>query len=422
MKALTSKEIQDAKPRLSSNGRLVKYQLIDSTRDRGVGRLIVNVFPSGTKEFSYKYNIGGKRHYISLGRYPALSLVNARKAIIPFINLLVGGLDPKTEIEKEKKTKELEDNLKSSQGSIKQLFHAYTNKMKMDKKRTYIAVLKSLEKEVYPVISENTKAKDVTREQMKLVIANLIERNAVTQSNRVRSYLMAAFNYALLHDNDPAVLIQNINFGIKNNPVMGIPKQKNGERIGNHYLSIDDTKYLLSTFIHTPKVGYQFDALLKLCFYTGGQRPYELCTSSWENLNWEEKTLLITEDYSKNKTSHLIPLTETALLILKGLESKSKGSKFIFSQENLLKHSLTTSLSRGVALYCEINPGFDKFIPRDIRRTCKTLMGEIGVSKDIRDRLQNHALNDVSSKHYDRYDYLLEKREALLLWERKLLS
>lgn len=48
-------------------------------------------------------------------------------------------------------------------------------------------------------------------------------------------------------------------------------------------------------------------------------------------------------------------------------------------------------------------------------------MGELGIAKDLRDRLQNHALNDVSSKHYDRYEYLPEKRRALELWERRLL-
>jgi hypothetical protein len=48
-------------------------------------------------------------------------------------------------------------------------------------------------------------------------------------------------------------------------------------------------------------------------------------------------------------------------------------------------------------------------------------MGEIGLSKSIRDRLQNHALNDVSSKHYDRYEYLPEKRKALEAWESHLI-
>ncbi len=30
--------------------------------------------------------------------------------------------------------------------------------------------------------------------------------------------------------------------------------------------------------------------------------------------------------------------------------------------------------------------------------------------KDIRDRIQNHALQDVNSKSYDRWTYLPEKR------------
>ncbi len=49
-------------------------------------------------------------------------------------------------------------------------------------------------------------------------------------------------------------------------------------------------------------------------------------------------------------------------------------------------------------------------------------MGEAGISKEIRDRIQNHALNDVSSKHYDRYDYVTEKRKALEVWETGLTT
>jgi integrase len=36
---------------------------------------------------------------------------------------------------------------------------------------------------------------------------------------------------------------------------------------------------------------------------------------------------------------------------------------------------------------------------RDLRRTWKTLAGQAGISKEIRDRIQNHALHDVSSKN-----------------------
>ena len=49
-------------------------------------------------------------------------------------------------------------------------------------------------------------------------------------------------------------------------------------------------------------------------------------------------------------------------------------------------------------------------------------MGEIGISKEIRDRLHNHALHDVSSKHYDRYDYLAPKKDAVDTWNEWLTN
>ncbi len=54
---------------------------------------------------------------------------------------------------------------------------------------------------------------------------------------------------------------------------------------------------------------------------------------------------------------------------------------------------------------------------RDLRRTWKTLAGQAGLSKEIRDRLQNHRLQDVSSKSYDRWNYMPEKRTAMKKWD-----
>jgi integrase len=58
------------------------------------------------------------------------------------------------------------------------------------------------------------------------------------------------------------------------------------------------------------------------------------------------------------------------------------------------------------------------FNPRDLRRTCKTLMGKAGIDKINRDILQQHNKFDVSSVHYDRYDYMKEKRQSIEVWER----
>ena len=55
---------------------------------------------------------------------------------------------------------------------------------------------------------------------------------------------------------------------------------------------------------------------------------------------------------------------------------------------------------------------------RDLRRTWKTLAGKAGLSKEIRDRIQNHALLDVNSKSDDRSNHMPEKRAAIARWDK----
>lgn len=399
------------------------YYKWDVDGQRGVGKLGLQVTPKGSKTFVFRYFKSGKAKFIQLGKFPELSLSNARAEIKIYGAQLYNGLDPKVEIEKQLKQSIIEEITESQKGSIEQLFISYTSQMERDGKRTCKAVLSSLKKEVYPHIAKSTKAKDVTPHDIIIVLSNMIKRDAVTQSNRVRSYLMAAFNHGLNHDNDPANYIQEAKFGLTFNPVSGIPKQKAAEKVGNHYLNNNEVKILLNDmaneFIRF-KMGSSIRNLIQLCFLTGGQRPYELAATKWDCVDWDNKTLLIKPEISKNKKEHLIPLTKSSMQILIIQKEQNNESNFIFPHRfDLNNHIRLDSLSQSITRYrdaTEIRP----FIPRDIRRTCKTLMGELGISKSIRDRLQNHALQDVSSKHYDRYDYLLEKRIALEAWEQYL--
>lgn len=413
--ALTDKDILGAKP------KEIKYELVDSTRQRGAGRLVVRVTPQGKKEFCFKYSLDGARRYISLGVYPNLSLTDAREKIRPLSSLFSQGLDPKAEIEKEKQKQKAAEQMEAMKGSIQQLFLAYTQQMSEDGKRTYAAVLKALEKEVYPYIPPATKAKDVQPTDIVPILSAMIQRGASVQSNRVRSYIVAAYNYGLKHDLNPAQAHTGVKFGLLSNPAQVVAKQSHAEKVGDNWLTLEEVQTLLSNFAKVNRVGPMVSALMALCFYTGGQRPYELVASRWESVNWKEKSLLITADVSKNKRPHLIPLTDSSIKLLRRLQDESQGGPFIFPRSNdHQQHLRTDSFSKAISRYREAYPESKAFVARDIRRTCKTLMGELGVSKELRDRLQNHALNDVSAKHYDRYSYLPEKREALRKWEVRL--
>lgn len=109
-------------------------------------------------------------------------------------------------------------------------------------------------------------------------------------------------------------------------------------------------------------------------------------------------------------------------------ETKLAGWLIKEKKGTLKKNSLkptpfmsTSILSENIRHYRQ-RVDMKSFTPRDFRRTFKTLGGQIKFSKEIRDRIQNHNKSDVSSKHYDRYDYFEEKMDAVLRWEEVLLN
>jgi integrase len=60
--------------------------------------------------------------------------------------------------------------------------------------------------------------------------------------------------------------------------------------------------------------------------------------------------------------------------------------------------------------------------PHDLRRTVETRLAALRVPQEIRDRVLNHAANDVGNKHYNLHDYADEKREALTRWSLALTA
>ena len=398
------------------------FYVWSNSSQRGTGRLGVKVQSSGSKIFYFRYYVekGKKERFIQLGIWPEMKLATANELAKKYGAWLIEGKDPQTELERQQLAEQQRIQLHQSQGSFEALIHGYVNKMKIDNKRTWQDVLKRLENECYTVIPRETKAKDVTSGQIKHILAGIIQRGAVVHSNRIRSYLMAAFNYGLKADNDPMNTSAGITFGLEANPVSVIPKQSSAEKVGDTWLTLEELRFLMEHFAEATNVGLLMQHLIRFCIYTGGQRPFEMIASQWCDVDFQQKTLLVTADVSKNKREHLIPLTESALQELSCVQelTKEKSSPYIFPLSTNGKRPVRTdSLARAIMYFRACNPDFKIFTARDLRRTCKTLMGEAGISKEIRDRIQNHALNDVSSKHYDRYDYLPEKRRALEIWE-----
>lgn len=149
-----------------------------------------------------------------------------------------------------------------------------------------------------------------------------------------------------------------------------------------------------------------------------GQRVEEVVTLHKDQYVREEK--IIDWSRTKNGRPHAIPLGGLAVDLLDSITPNEHGWFFPAAMDP------SKPVSHGSLYASTWRLREEGLIPhasnRDMRRTWKTLAGKAGLSKEIRNRIQNHALQDVSSKNYDRYNYMAEKRAAMEQWDRFVIE
>jgi len=400
MANLTDAKIRALKPRDS------QYEEWSTSGTYGTGRLGVRVYPSGRKTFIFRYYIDKKKKQITIGDYPKISLAHAAE-LTRNADLQSGHapiqIQPYATFEGL-----LVDYIQNQISTKRRGYQQKENRLKQ--------VLRS------PIIEPNIPAREVTSAHIRAVLAEFIQRGAIAGSNKVRADLHAAFNFGLFADHDPTTLGKAARYGLTSNPVTPVPKQIGAETIGERVLSWDELGRLLELLCVPDSLcpmNPSYARLLLLCLYTGGQRPWELLANTKRNADLKGATLTIPPELSKTLNFHLVPLSAPALELVKRQKKLHPNGIFLFPADTKEGHLLSAELGKQIRKFCD-RTGFEKFTARDIRRTFKTLAGDMGVNLELRDILQNHKRPGVSGRVYDKYYYMREKREIVEQWAERL--
>jgi len=199
-----------------------------------------------------------------------------------------------------------------------------------------------------------------------------------------------------------------------------VPRQNHLEKCRDRVLNNQELTLLFEA-CKSQRFSTNISYLVRLLFLLGGQRPNELLGAKWEHFDMQTGLWNLPSSLTKNKRKHVVPITPVATKLLVELRQLTGHSEYLFPQLYGQKSMTTQALSQAIRKFCD-EQKLPKFQPRDFRRTVKTGMGELGISKLDRDRIQNHVLSDISTRHYDRYDYLEEKKLALYTWEKWLVD
>jgi integrase len=150
------------------------------------------------------------------------------------------------------------------------------------------------------------------------------------------------------------------------------------------------------------------------------QRPTQLLRADWQAFDFPEKTLLLRDAKGRGGSrDHLLPLTPFALEQFQLLRDRIGTSALPFSidGERPMPVETLSAVVTEISKALHKSHGFPPFQLRDLRRTAETMLQKLGIDKEVRAHLLSHGrTRGVQGRHYERYDFLPEKRQALERW------
>jgi len=398
MAALTDGQIRNALKRAE---KAQKTETLADGEGRGTGRLVLILKPTSTRVTATFYAqqwLEGKRRLKKIGEYPHTTLANAREV---FERDFAGAINKGTSIKVQGDTRP---------GTVGDLFDGYADWLQDSGKMSHKEARKGLNK-IADQLGRNRLARDIEPVDVLNVLRPIYERGKKAMADHVRSYVRSAYGWGMKSENDYRSTSPR-RFNLASNPAAGIPTEP--KTPGERWLREEEWVKMWRWLQHPDATTHESYPLAIMLLMLTGQRVQEICTLHKDQYDASEGVI----DWAKTKNGrpHAIPLPSLAKELLDSITPNEHGWFFpgqkdpsTSVQHQTLYSFLWRQRDRGVIPH---------ITNRDMRRTFKTLTGKAGLTQEIRDRLQNHARFDVSSRHYDRYSYMDEKREAMEIWDK----
>lgn len=372
--------------------------------DEVTSGLHLRVGNNGHKSWSAVFQIGDRKGRMTLGTYPAIKLAEARTMALQAIAKAQEGEDPVAE-RREKEARYGDTVEKIGRAWIEQ--HAKPNN------RSWKFQERQLELYVFPRLGRRSAASLKRRDVIDLIdditlraVAAAPEEPKQRGRGKSQKRMLGGAGAA---DNVLRILRSMLNWAVSKdrlttNPAAGV-RTPQRPQARERTLSDDEIK---AVWKGATALGYPFGMHMLLCLLTG-QRRTEVAEMRWAEVQGD--VWAIPSSRTKGKRPHLVPLSPAAQTILEGCPRFREGD-FVLST-TLGRRPISGFSKAKMESAIEVAD----WRCHDLRRTCATGMARLGVLGEIISRILNHATpSGVTNAHYNHYEYIAEKREALNRW------
>jgi integrase len=360
----------------------------------------MRVSAGGTRTWVVMYRYNGVKRRMKLGNHPLKELADARGEAREALRKAEKGLDPATE--KKKLTARAE--------TVAELAGLYIEQYAKPKKRSWKKDEQILNREVLPLIGRKRVA-DVVRQDIRDVLRPILARGAPIRANHTLEVVRRMYNWAIDARDMPIA-----------NPASRIEKPAEAQN-RDRYLKPGELREFWRA-LDPVTLGDRGVAAFKLLTLTA-QREMEVLRMRWADIDWEEKFWTVPADHAKNQLEHVVPLVPSATALLTAIDRESERDPiYVFgSPVKRREHVRRVFIEKRIKKVRKAT-GIQDITVHDLRRTVTTFFGKLNVPQAIKKKILNHAKRkraDVTDI-YDRFEYLDEKRDALLKWEKLLLE
>ena len=381
---LTDTKLRTLKPRESA------YRIADTNG------LCIEVRPSGSKVWRYRYRHGGKPSIITMAEYPAMGLAEARAERDRLRALVRGGGSPANAARIERATKM--EQAATTFGAIAAELLAKRAKEGLSPgavKRERRLIEKDM------AVVSRMPITDVTAPLLLAALRKLERRGVVETAHRARSLAGRVFRYAI------ATGRAQVNPAADLVGALEQPQTK-------HFASVTDPTKIgdLLQAMYSYRGSPVTVAALKLapmCFV----RPGELRKARWADIDLEASEWRFTA--SKTGTPHIVPLSSQAKEILEELQPLTKRSEFVFPGVRSAKRPMSENTINAALRYL----GFDgnTITGHGFRAMARTVLDEVlGFRPDYIEHQLAHAVRDPLGRAYNRTAHLAERKKMMQAW------
>ncbi len=358
------------------------------------GGLYLEVSPAGGKLWRFKYRVAGKERLLALGKYPAVTLHEARERRDAARKSLTNGIDPGEQRKTEKR---------EAAGKAANSFEAVAREWYEKQAKVWVThhaadVLRRLEANLFPELGDRPIA-EITAPDLLAAVRKIEERGAHDLAHRVLQVASQVFRYGIATGR------------CERNPAPDLRGALTPHNAKNQAaVRLDDVPALLRAIGDYDMIGDRQTGLALRLLALTFVRTGELIGAQWDEIDLDGAAWIVPAERMKMRTEHVVPLSRQALDVLREIKSLAGDSRYVLPGRNPDK-----PISNNTMLFALYRLGYKRQMTgHGFRSIASTLLNESGKFRpDVIERQLAHCERNAVRDAYNRAEHLPDRRAMM---------